>query len=151
MSLKDQSSYLKLKEHLDLLLKDEFAVKYCCDLWLQLQLFDDIYDEGVLDKESSLKLIQLSMVEIPNNPFFVRFQPYLQPLQYSLFLQWVSANKEEDTKGALHKAYMLRAFIFQIVHLCSSLLFGVEYAKENSQVFQELYGETFEEYQEEFK
>jgi len=151
MNHKDSEGYRRLEEQLRVLLVDESAVKYCCDFWLQAQLLDDVVDGDEVPFDSAHKLVQLVMGDLKFNPFYQRFQSYLAPVELSFYLQWVASDRLERSKKDLHKAFMLRAAIFQIFHLCAALLHGVEYAVENSVIFQDLYGETFEEYSEEFK
>lgn len=143
------NDYLKL--NLTNLLVNENAVTFCMDLFQVSQLFDDSYD-NTLTKEQTYELLELTMVKIPQNPFYQAFFNKLQPLFESNILQWQSANmiEEGDNKESLEKSYMLRANIYQIFHYCAKLLFGSEYAQQNSFNFQVLYGEKLEEYKKEF-
>lgn len=135
-----------LKENLSNFLQDDNATAFCMTLFDISQGFDDIYDEGQLSKKDTLKLISKTLIELPNNPFFCAYKHKLQPLLESYFLQWKSANAIESSRGDLHKAYMLRAFIYQIFHYCAYIL-GRDVPEE---LFQDLYGETFKEYSMEF-
>lgn len=152
MTTKDTEYQTKLFEQLMVLFEDVNASRYCSDLWLQLQLMDDVYDEGkTTSKEEALQLINLSLVEIPNNPFYKAYYSQLNAFNHSIFLQWASANKMETEKRDLDKAYMLRAFVVQVFHYVGALLKGTQFAFDNSDIFQALYGETFNDYVEEFK
>jgi hypothetical protein len=125
------------------------GAKFCADLWLQLQLLDDVYDRDELTKEESLKLVKLTLIDIPNNPFYRSYAIRLNPLMESLYLQWTSANRLEEEKRDLDKAYMLRAFIIQVFHYCSAILHGIDYAE--SMDFQQFYKEKFNDYKREFE
>ena len=140
-----------IRGHLTELLDDVYAVDMCVTLFEISQLFDDVYDEGSLNKAHTLQLIQKSLIELPSNLFYRKFFNELQPMIQSYILQWMSANKMEEQNLACEKSYMLRAFLFQIYQFCAMLLHGYDYAIDNSLVFQELYGEKFTEYLAEFK
>lgn len=148
----------QLRIDLALLLKDENAVNFCMDLYESSQLFDDAYDD-VLAQNEVYKLLELTMVKIPNNPFYRVCFNKLQPLLESYVLQWQSSNKiearqlvvsDEKEQELFNKAYSLRAYIFQIFHYCAKLLHGDKYAENQAIYFQLLYGETLENYKKEF-
>lgn len=147
--MKDTVQYDKIVSELMPIFHDHLAVKFCADFWLQLQLLDDVYDGDEISDEEALKLVKLSLIEIPSNPFYVNYGQQLQPLISSLYLQWNAANKLEEQKRDLEKAYMLRAFVIQLFHYCSAIMHGIDYA--DSVDFQGFYGETFTEYVKEFK
>jgi hypothetical protein len=138
-----------LRENLSNLLKNEEAVNFCCDVFDIAQGFDDIYDKDA-DKKGVYDLLWLTIFRLPHNQFFSTFRAQLDPLLMSLLLQWQSANVLEENKGDLNKAYMLRAFFYQLCHFCAALLHGFAYAQEQSVNFQSLYGESFAEYSKEF-
>lgn len=146
ISEKDQNFLKSLRGQLDHLISDRNAVSFLCDLWLCSQLFDDIYDEGGIDKENTLILMNMAFVTIPQNPFYLSFRDKLQPLMHSMILQWESANEIEKNKGNIHQSYVLRAFFIQVCHYCAALLHGFEYAQEHAETFQKLHGEKFEDY-----
>jgi len=141
-----------IRENLSVLLEDNSAVDFCVTLFEISQLFDDIYDEGLLARKEVIDLIFKTIIHLPNNQFYSTFKNKLQPLIESYFLQWMSANSIEEFDGEkqLEKSYMLRAFIFQIYHFCGMLLKGKDFAISEAVVFQNCYGEKFEEYKKEF-
>lgn len=150
MKEKDLNNSAIIYDQLLILLEDKGAVDMCVLLFKISQLFDDIYDEGKLEKSEALELMYMVMVDLPQNRFYSTFQGKLQPLIESFILQWMSANNLEDKKEQLEKSYMLRAFLFQIFHFSAMVLKGKDFAIENSDIFQKMYGETFNEYVKEF-
>lgn len=136
-------------DNLIALLGDEPATRFGVLLFEISQLFDDIYDDGGLEKKETVELIFKTMVELPQNHFYNTFKAQLQPLVTSMFLQWISANQYEIEKRGLEKAYMLRAFLFQIYQFCGMLLKGKDFAMNEALVFQDCYGEEFNEYKRE--
>jgi hypothetical protein len=148
---KDIQNSKIIEQNLIPLLEDGAAVNFCVTLFQIAQYFDDIYDEGKLEKNECLDLIFKSLFELPANLFYSAHQDKLQPLIVSMFLQWVSANEIEEQKGELEKSYMLRSNLYQIYHFCGLLLKGKDYAINNALTFQGLYGEKFNDYKEEIK
>jgi hypothetical protein len=139
-----------IKENLDILINDVYAVDFCVLLFEISQLFDDVYDEGNISKEEAFELMWKTMVKLPSNPFYKSYMGKLTPMIESYILQWMSANTLEDKKEMLERSYMLRAFLFQIFQFCAMLVHGESYAIEKAYLFQKLYGEKFEDYIKEF-
>lgn len=132
-------------------LSDVDAVCFCLSLWEVIHIWDDLYDQDKkVPKDTLNGVFTYLLVELPNNPFYVANQLRLRPMIESMILQWHSANAIEDGSvkvGNGHrKAYMLRAFYYQIVHYCGLLLHGWEYAQRNIGPFQSIYGEEWESY-----
>jgi len=150
MKEKDLKNSAIIYDELLILLEDKSAAEMCTLFFKISQLFDDIYDEGKLEKTEVVELMYMTMVDLPQNGFYNTFQYRLQPLVESFILQWMSANNLEDKKEQLEKSYMLRAFLFQIFHFSAMVLKGRDFAIKNSDFFQKLYGETFNEYVKEF-
>ena len=150
MKEKDLKSAENIRNNLNGLLDNKSAVDFCVLLFEISQLFDDIYDEGKLEKTETVELMLKTLIYLPENQFYRYNQMQLQPMINSYILQWMSANGLEDKKIMLEKSYMLRAFLFQIYHFCAKLLYGDLYAIDNAILFQELYGETYLEYNKEF-
>lgn len=152
MKEKDLQNSDIIAGNLSALLGDDSAVEFGVLLFQISQLFDDIYDDGILGRKECLDLIFKTMVELPQNNFYNSFKYKLQPLVESMFLQWMSANAIEEFEGErqLEKSYMLRAFLFQIYQFCGMLLKGKDFAISEALVFQNCYGEKFEEYRKEF-
>jgi len=123
------------------------AAKLCLELLYLANFYDDVYDG---DKPKDVyKALIIDMVSIRRNPFFLRFQGELTTLITSMTLQWIAANKLEENKEHLEKAYMLRAGIYQVIAYCAFLSGGLDHYLECGDEIYKLYGETFENYSEE--
>lgn len=131
------------------ILGDSDAVMFCMQLLYAYHFWDDIYDGEKRSKDDLYQAFSITMIDIRRNPFYLRFQPQLDTLIASSFLQWMDANKLEESKEHLNKAYMLRANIIQIWAYCAFLIGGMEHYKNVGVVIQKMYQEDFNEYCEE--
>lgn len=146
--IEDQNALI---EKLKLWLKgDQWAIQFCLDIVFVAHLWDDLTDK---DKQRSEKDISdafiLSLVNIPGNPFYAKFSFDLRPVMMNAIIQWQSANVlETGSKEDRDKAFMLRASILQIIHYCSYLIGGVDWAKESGPEIYRYYQETIDSYME---
>jgi hypothetical protein len=69
----------------------------------------------------------------------------------NLVLRWIGANRLEDNREDLHKAYMWRAAYYDLILEVVRLVHGFEAAANASDFVAKLYGETFEDYVKEFQ
>ena len=69
----------------------------------------------------------------------------------NLVLRWIGANKLEENKEELHKAYMWRAAYYDLILEVVRLVHGFEEAAKVSDYIAKLYGESFEDYVREFQ
>ena len=137
----------EMAESLQVVLENDPAVQFCCELLSRLHLWDDLVD----GQERSTEHINETFVwflSMRENPFFLRYESHLMPLLYSCILQWTDANVIEGKKeeSQYHKAYMLRAFIYQIWAYCAFLLKGYDGYQKLQGVMQEFYQEEFDQY-----
>ena len=130
------------------------AVMFCMELLWVYHLWDDLIDQ---DKERTKDDINQAFFmlfdKLRRNVFFRQYENELYPLITSSILQWMDSN-ELEKKGELsdlRKAYMLRAFIYQIWCYCAYLIGGFDYYKEVGPVMQTIYVEEFDEYIKEFQ
>jgi hypothetical protein len=68
-----------------------------------------------------------------------------------LSLKWIGANKLEDNREQLHKAYMWRAAYYDLVLEVVRLIHGFDGAASAAEYVAKLYGETYEDYVKEFE
>jgi hypothetical protein len=87
---------------------------------------------------------------MPSNPFFQKYASHLLPIMSSLVLKWIAANKLEDNKEELNKAYMWRAAYYDLVLEVVRLVHGYKEAAVVSDYVAKMYGESFEDYVKEF-
>ena len=91
------------------------------------------------------------MVELPQNHFFQTYSHNLLPLVSVLILKWIGANKLEDNREQLHKAYMWRAAYYDLILEVVRLVHGFDGAAGAAEYVAKLYGETYEDYVKEFE
>jgi hypothetical protein len=121
------------------------------DFWDVIQGLDDWRDNDTVDSLEKEKVIYQVMVALPSNPFFQRHAQHLLPIMSNLVLKWIAANKLEDNKEELNKAYMWRAAYYDLVLEVVRLVHGYENAALVSDYVAKMYGESFEEYVKEFQ
>lgn len=127
---------------------DVGAAKLCQDFFVVTQMWDDFIDrDNELTNEEINKGMELALVEIPTNPFYIKNFMVLQPLVQSMIYKWYQANRYEDDKKQLSKAYMLRAGIYDLFAQCVIITRGLG---TDINIY-DLYGEDFNEYEKEFK
>jgi hypothetical protein len=121
------------------------------DFWNVIQGLDDWRDNDAVDPVEKEKVIYQVMVAMPSNPFFQKNAQHLLPIMSNLVLKWIAANRLEDNKEELHKAYMWRAAYYDLVLEVVRLVHGYENAALASEYVAKMYGETFEDYVKEFE
>ena len=127
------------------------AQKWLLDFWSVIQGLDDWRDNDPVEARHKEKVIYQVMVEMPQNLFFQAQSHNLLPIISSLVLRWIGANKLEENKEQLHKAYMWRAAYYDLILEVVRLVHGFEGAANAADYVAKLYGETFEDYVKEFE
>jgi hypothetical protein len=125
--------------------------RWLTDFWDVIQGLDDWRDNDAVDPAEKEKVIYQVMVSLPSNPFFQRHAQHLLPIMSNLVLKWIAANRLEDNKEELNKAYMWRAAYYDLVLEVVGLVHGYENAAVASQYVAKMYGESFEDYVKEFQ
>jgi hypothetical protein len=126
------------------------AQEWLLDFWDVIQGLDDWRDNDPVDNKEKEKVIYQIMVNMPSNPFFQKYASHLLPIMSSLVLKWIAANKLEDNKEELNKAYMWRAAYYDLVLEVVRLVHGYKEAAIVSDYVAKMYGESFEDYVKEF-
>ena len=127
------------------------AQQWLLDFWDVLQGLDDWRDNDSVDSNEKEKVIYQVMVAMPSNLFFQQYADHLLPIMSNLVLKWIGANKLEDNKEELSKAYMWRAAYYDLILEVVYLVHGYKDAALASDYVAKMYGETFEDYVKEFK
>ena len=137
--------------HFDNLKLPVEAQEWLLDYWNVIQGLDDWEDNDPVDDIEKEKVIYQVLVNMPANPFF-RLNAYaLLPVMSNMVLKWIGANKLEDNKEQLDKAYMWRAAYYDVILEVVKLVHGYKVAAEAAAYVAKMYGEIFEEYVKEFK
>jgi hypothetical protein len=127
------------------------AQQWLLDFWDVLQGLDDWRDNDSVNSNEKEKVIYQVMVAMPSNLFFQQYANHLLPIMSNLVLKWIGANKLEDNKEELSKAYMWRAAYYDLILEVVYLVHGYKNAALASDYVAKMYGETFEDYVKEFK
>ena len=129
----------------------EPTVRWLLDFWSVIQGLDDWRDNDEVNPQEKEAVIYKVMFLLPNNPFFQYHSKELLPIVSNLVLRWIGANRLEDNREDLHKAYMWRAAYYDLILEVVRLVHGFEAAANASDFVAKLYGETFEDYVKEFQ
>lgn len=138
-------------EHFAPLNLPEPTVLWLLDFWSVIQGLDDWRDNDEVSPQEKEAVIYKVMFLLPNNPFFQYHSKELLPIVSNLVLRWIGANRLEDNREDLHKAYMWRAAYYDLILEVVRLVHGFEAAANASDFVARLYGETFEDYVKEFQ
>ena len=138
-------------EHFSPLNLPEPTVRWLLDFWSVIQGLDDWRDNDEVSPQEKEAVIYKVMFLLPNNPFFQYHSKELLPIVSNLVLRWIGANRLEDNREDLHKAYMWRAAYYDLILEVVRLVHGFEAAANASDFVAKLYGETFEDYVKEFQ
>lgn len=138
-------------EHLAPLNLPEPTVRWLLEFWDVIQGLDDWRDNDEVSAQEKESVIYKVMVLLPSNPFFQYHSKDLLPIVSNLILKWIGANRLEDNREQLQKAYMWRAAYYDLILEVVRLVHGFEAAANASDFVAKLYGETFEDYVKEFQ
>ena len=127
------------------------AQRWLLDFFDVIQGLDDWRDDDPVEPKQKEKVIYQVMVELPQNHFFQTHCHNLLPLVSILVLKWIGANKLEDNREQLHKAYMWRAAYYDLILEVVRLVHGFDGAASAAEYVAKLYGETYEDYVKEFE
>jgi hypothetical protein len=119
------------EEFLMYALNDKDAVEFCRCMGLAAQTFDDLYDrDKEVDQKRIEDLVYLTMVVIPQNPFYKRFKSDLDPIIKHICIDWFDANElQKGNDNDKSVAYVLRDTNDSIVAHCAYLLAGYSWGK----------------------
>jgi len=106
---------------------DEDAYKLIMDLWAFVITWDDAVDK---DKSQSKEEINAAMIwaflGMPDNPFYVKYQPILKPALYKMVASWLVANDFEASgdRSKVEQAYYMRCSPYDVFSLIVFLKSG---------------------------
>lgn len=124
------------------------AVEFLLDLWNLIQVLDDVADGDAINRPDLDRAIWTALAGIPCNTFYAQFQNWLVPAISQATLKWMASDLAERTGKADERSYNWRAGYYDVVCLVVSLVHGP--SSERSLAALSLYGETYQEYIEEF-
>lgn len=127
---------------------DRDALAFLVDLMYVVHLWDDLIDK---DKDRSdfeiNEAFRILMVDIPGNPFYIRFGSHLRPLLQNMILQWLDANVlEKASDHDKHMAYMLRSSPLQVMNYCAFLIGGPVWYEDVGPNMRRIYEESLDDF-----
>lgn len=152
MIIAEQRQALQNALH-EVLQGNQEAINLCVDLFGIAQVWDDLIDGDLTTNANINAAFVAALVALPTNRVY-QAMPELPYHIYNVFLRWRDATNIENgehSKSDLHKCYMLRAGLYDIFALIAAKLYGDEYAAFIGPKIRRFYGESFEDYAEEFK
>lgn len=126
------------------------AVDWLMSLFHAIQIFDDYADGDPVSRKDLDKTIWETLASMPTNPFYLQHAFTLGPAVGMMILKWQGSDKAEREGKADARSYMWRAGFYDVVLAAVQCAHGPEVATLVSHQVMELYGETWEEYREEF-
>ncbi len=129
----------------------EDRVSWLMDVWEVIQTLDDYADEDEVSRDALDLLIWRVLVSMPGNPWFTKHSSTLLPIMASSTLKWQASNKAEKDGEANAKSFVWRAGYYDLILMAILLVHGQEAAAKVSHLVMNLYGESFEEYMNEFR
>lgn len=119
------------------------------------QIADDFVDRDKpgCDSAAMARLLQLALVEIPNNPFYAKCRGYLAPLLTSALLQWDASNgwQHDARRESRVYGFVYRCALEKVIVATAYLTGGFDHARTVEREVHEFYryspladGETFE-------
>lgn len=136
-------------------LKDVFGLPddaraWLMSLWNLIQIFDDMADGDHPDRDDLDNAIFDAIVNMPENPFFIRHKDALLPLLAIAILKWKASDTAERAGEADAISFVWRAGFYDIVLAVVHICHGQQVALDVCHHIMRLYGEDFVTYCEEF-
>jgi hypothetical protein len=137
-----------LKQNFEALELPPEAVGFLLDLWNAIQVFDDVADNDEVKRGDLNSAIWSALAGIQLNPFYGTHQALLLPVISLAIVKWLASDEAERAGNADARSYMWRAGYYDVVCMVNIIIHGP--TAKNALNALGLYGETFEEYKEEF-
>jgi len=126
------------------------AVSWIMALWNAIQVFDDYADGDPVERSALDATIWDTLVSMPTNPFFLKNVFTLGPALGLAVLKWQASDKVEREGKANAQSYMWRAGFYDVILAVVQCVHGPAAATAIADKVLGLYGETWEQYKEEF-
>jgi hypothetical protein len=139
--------YSRLRDALEL---PEPAAAWLLDVWEMIQTLDDYADHDEVSRERLDRLVWLTFVKMPGNPFFLANAATLTPALATAALKWQASDSAEREGAADARSYMWRAGYYDLVLLVHLICHGADAARLDARSILEMYGESLDDYLQEF-
>jgi hypothetical protein len=126
------------------------AVAWLLDLWECIQTLDDYADGDPVSRPALDALIWRTLVGMPSNPWFAAHAGALTPAVAQMVLKWQASDTVERAGNADARSFVWRAGYYDVVLMAVLLVHGPDAARHTAHLVLSIYGETFEQYREEF-
>jgi len=126
------------------------AVEWLLMLYGAIQVFDDVADGDLVEREDLNAVIWNTLVGMNQNTFWLANSNNLAPLVATMILKWQASDQAERAGKADAKSFVWRAGYYDVVLMVVALCHGTNRATSDASSVMELYGEKFEDYMKEF-
>ena len=128
---------------------DPAAISYLLAIGDFSEFFDDLFDRDVpVTNDRIAKMLKLTVVDFPQNPFFITFKQQLLPLHTMVVSAWLDANDlERGSDMDKSRAYVLRDLAIELVLYVVQIVRGYSRMRELSLEIRRFFlHETLQEY-----
>lgn len=124
------------------MLGNEDAVQFLSNIFYIIHVWDDLIDKDKeVYPESINKSFWYALIEIPRNPFFIKYSNFLTT-QFQLFVnQWLDSNKlstDGVTDESLNYSFVLKDTSIDLIAQCAFVLGGYDHMRKVSIELREL-------------
>ncbi|MAE21990.1 MAG: hypothetical protein CMK92_06115 [Pseudomonas sp.] len=145
-----QEHYEIFKENLEFFFcGNTSAIDFAMHFIKMVDVWDDIIDKDSPTNDDINRAFIIALTDFDENVFYASFREELKPIILSIILRWLDANKLEEKKEHLEKAYMLRAGLYDLFAHIAYLIGGFDWYGQIGEQIRKLYGENYKDYEEE--
>ena len=126
------------------------ATEWLVMLFDATQVFDDVADGDPVNREDLNATIWNTLVGMNQNSFWLVNSQTLAPVVASMILKWQASDQAERAGLADAKSFVWRAGFYDVVLMAVALCHGTTKATEMASQVMAIYGETYQDYMEEF-
>ena len=109
------------------------------------QIADDYADGDAEGPEKITRLLHLTLITIPTNPFFIKYSHWLLPVMASSMHLWNASNDWKNEYG-----FVYREALEQVITIVAVLVGGQEHAanvtKDVNNFYHQIHGEKLEDW-----
>lgn len=146
MTLDGSPKYWLRRHFTETLSLSDDACNWLIALWEVTQLFDDIADGDVINRDDLDVAIWNALVAMPANGFYQRNAHILIPLMSVAIFKWKASDTVEREGKACATSFVWRAGYYDLVLAAVQIEHGAQVAMDIGHAVLKLYGENIEEY-----
>lgn len=126
------------------------AVDWLMMLWGAIQVFDDVADGDIVNRQDLNATIWNTLVGMNRNIFWIENSQTLTPVVATMILKWQASDQAERAGRADARSFVWRAGFYDVVLMTVALCYGSNHATEVASDVMAIYGEKLEDYLMEF-